>query len=278
VKTVVEVLKLSAAFLAERKAEPARRMAEELLSHVLKKQRIDLYLQFDQPVEERELSLLRELLKRAAKGEPVEYLTGEVEFYGAKIKVDRRVLIPRPETEILADLISKRLRGSVLWDLCTGSGALAISLKKKHPELAVAASDVSAEALALARENSRSNGAGVEFLQGDLFAPFEGRKADVIVSNPPYVTAKEYGELSPTVRDFEPKIALVGGERGVEFYERIARDAPLFMNAGGFVGLEIGSGQGAVVTKIFRDGAWPKLELLQDWAGKDRFFFAEANW
>lgn len=124
-KTIGEVLKLSAAYLEERKVERSRRMVEDLMAHVLQVKRIDLYMQFDRPMIESELVLLRELLKRGAKQEPFEYITGEVEFFGCRIRVDRRVLIPRPETEILVEKIAKEIREGVLWDLCTGSLATA---------------------------------------------------------------------------------------------------------------------------------------------------------
>ena len=276
-KTLGEVLRLSSAFLAERKAEPSRRMAEELLAHLLQVKRIDLYLQFERPIEEAELAQLREWLKRAAKGEPVEYLTGEVEFFGCRIRVDSRVLIPRPETEILTDHIAKRMKGEVLWDLCAGAGAIGISLKKKFPHLSVSISDLSEEALALARENIQLNGVEVETCQGDLLAPFAGRKADIVVCNPPYLSDKEYLEVDFSVRGFEPKRALVGGERGVEFYEWLAAELPPYLNGGSQVFLEIGATQGDAVKEIFHSGPWVKKELLSDWSGKSRFFFLEKQ-
>lgn len=277
-KTIGEVLKLSASFLEERKVDRARRSAEELLSHTLKIKRMDLYLQYDKPVEERELSILRELLKKKAKGEPLEYATGEVDFLDCRIKVDRRVLIPRPETEILASLIVKRLKGKplagkILWDLCTGSGCLGIALKKALPELTVVLSDVSKDALSLARENA--SGLDVELLEGDLLTPFQGRRADFIVCNPPYVSQAEYLVLDPSVRDFEPKAALVGGEKGTEYYERLQRDLPSYLNPGAQAFFEIGSGQGEAIKQIFSGESWSNQELLNDWAGHPRFFFLE---
>lgn len=265
-KPIAEVLKLSSEFLAERKIERPRRLAEDLLSHVLKLKRMDLYLQFDKPVVEAELSIVRDFLRRCGKGEPFEYVAGEVEFFGCKIKVDRSVLIPRPETEILVEMISKKVRGGSLWDLCTGSGCIGIGLKKARPELSVTLSDLSGDALSLAAQNAKLNGVDVEILQGDLLAPFQGRKVDCVVCNPPYISQGEYAHLDPSVRNFEPKLALVGGDRGTELYERLARELPACLNPGAQVFLEIGAGQGEAIKKLFPTG-----ELHRDWAGHDRF-------
>jgi release factor glutamine methyltransferase len=277
VKSIQELIHLSTLYLQERKVERARRSAEELLSRILRLKRIDLYLRFDCPLEEKELTRLREWLKRLAKGEPLEYITGEVDFFGCRIQVDSRVLIPRPETEILADWIVKKIRGNTLWDLCTGSGVLGIALKKALPHVKVSLSDISPEALALAQDNARENSADVELLLGDLLAPFGGRTVDAIVCNPPYISNKEYVEIAPSVRDYEPRCALVGGERGTEFYERLAEELPPYLNDKGQLFLEIGASQGAAVQEIFQSGPWGKSERLQDWSGKDRFFFLEKQ-
>jgi release factor glutamine methyltransferase len=266
-KTIGEILKLSTGFLSEKKIDRSRRIAEQLVSHALRLKKMDLYLQFDKPVIEKELSLIRELVKRASKGEPIEYITGEIEFFGCHIKTDPRALIPRPETEILVEKISKRAQKGVLWDLCTGSGCIGIALKKSHPELEVTLSDLSAEALQLAAENVQANQVEVNLLQGDLFAPFIGKKADWIVCNPPYLSEAEYVTLDPSVKDFEPRMALVGGVRGLEFYERFKREMPLFLNPGAQVFFEIGASQGSALQALFPEG-----ELQLDWASLPRFF------
>lgn len=277
-KTVGEVLSASAAFLEDKKIDRPKRLAEELLAYALRIKRIDLYLQFDRPVEESELSLMRPWIKRLAIGEPLEYIMGEIEFFGCRIKVDRRVLIPRPETEIMVDLIAKRIgRPASVWDVCTGSGCIGIALKKKFPEFAVSLSDLSVDALALAKENAVLNGAEVELLQGDLLDPFKDRKADVVVVNPPYVSVNEYFSIDPSVRNFEPMAALVAGDRGTEFYERLAGALPGFLNPGARVFLEIGSKQGDAVQRIFSLPVWSKCERLADWSGKDRFIFLEIQ-
>ena len=276
-KTVGEILNASTAFLLSKKVDRSRRLAEELLARALQMKRIDLYMQFDRPVVEKELEFIRIGIKRLIQGEPLEYILGEVEFYGCKIKVDRRVLIPRPETELLIDHIAKRLRGSAAWDICTGSGYIGIALKKKFPHLSVTLSDLSADALALATENALLNQVDVEILQGDLTLPFRGRKADLVAVNPPYVSRNEYDSLDPSVRDFEPEMALVGGGRGTEFFERLASELPPFLNPGAQLFLEIGATQGQAVQNIFSSPIWRKRELHSDWSGKDRFFFLEIQ-
>lgn len=272
-KTVGEVLRLSADFLAKRGIEKGRRITEELLAASLGIARLDLYLQFDKPIEESELISVREKLKRCADGEPVQYVIGEVSFYGAQIKVDSRVLIPRPETEILVDMIAKQISGGTLWDICTGSGCIGIALKKAKPALDVTLADISREALTLAAANAKLNGVDVTCVEGDLLGPLEGKKADVVVCNPPYISASEYLHLQASVRDFEPKGALVGGERGIEFYERLARELPPLLNPGARLFLELGTGQGEAVKQVF--GGRGRVE--KDWAGHDRFFFLEMQ-
>lgn len=282
-KSVAEVLNLSAHFLESKKIDRSRRLAEDLLAHILKCKRIDLYLQYERPLVNDELALMREWVKRCAFQEPIEYLIGEVEFLGCRISVDKRVLIPRPETEILVDLAIKKinslpdLKEKILWDLCTGSGCMGIALKKRFPALRVCLSDSSQEALELALENSRKNEVEVEIFQGDFLEPFRGRKADFILCNPPYVSAAEYTSLDSSVKDFEPKVALVGGERGTEFYERLAKEVPPLLNNKALVFLEIGAGQKEAIQKIFSSPVWSSCEPLKDWSGKDRFFFLEKD-
>jgi release factor glutamine methyltransferase len=276
-KMVSEILPLSTQFLQDRNIPNARRTVEELLAALFQCKRIQIYMQFDRPIVESELVILRDWLKRIAKNEPLEYITGEVEFFGCVFKTDSRALIPRPETELLVEMIAKKIQNQkILWDICTGTGCIGISLKKRFPELQVSLADLSVDALKLAQENALKNEADVAFCRGDLFEPFAGRKADLIVCNPPYVSVKEYLNLDPSVRDFEPQMALVGGETGFEFYERLARQAPQFLNPNGQLILEIGEGQGKKLFEIFSLPIW-KSQLVQDFASKDRFFFLELQ-
>lgn len=277
-KTLGEVLPLSSRFLSDRKIDRSRRLVEELLSSLLRCKRIDLYMQFDRPLDDSELATLREWLKRAAKHEPVEYIVGEIDFFGCTIKTDPRGLIPRQETELLVERIANQIKEQkIIWDVCTGSGCIGISLKKKFPNLEVSLSDLSVDAISLAKENGEKNGVEVKFCVGDLFAPFLGKKADLIVCNPPYISSGEYLKIDSSVRDFEPKMALVGGEYGVDFYERLAADLPDYLNDGGMVFLEIGATQGSRVKEIFASPIWKRIEVFQDLSGKDRFFFLEKQ-
>ncbi len=258
-KTIGEVIKLSGDFLK------SRRDAEEIIAHVLQMKRLDLYLQFDKPVIEKELVCIREMLKRCAKHEPLEYVIGEVEFYGCKIRVDRRVLIPRPETEILVYKIAKIAKKGILWDVCTGSGCIGIALKKANPDLQVTLSDISPEALSVTAENAKLNGVDVRILQGDLLEPFKGQKCDFLVCNPPYITEEEYEQLDPSVKNFEPKLALVGG---LKFYERLKKVLPAHFNLGGCAFFEISAHQAAHLQSLF-----PMGHIDPDWAGHPRYLF-----
>jgi len=254
---------------------------DKLLSHVLKMPRLDLYLQFDRPLHEEELSTFRSFLKRKAGGEPAEYICGEVSFFGCQIGISPDVLIPRPETEILVEKICLAIKeiplsGSRAWDICCGSGCMGIALKKRFPELAVTLADISEKALSVARENSRRNGVEVELLCGDLLAPLRGRpKAHLVLCNPPYISRKEFNELDRSVKDFEPERALIGGEDGLLFYERLSRDLPECLMPQAQVFLEIGAGQGKAVSDLFNAAHWKAKRVEKDWAGHDRFFFLE---
>lgn len=276
-KTLGEVLQLSAKFLSDKGVGSSRRMADELLSTLLNLPRIELYMQFDRPMETFELDRYRDYIKRAATGEPWQYIVGEVEFYHCKIAVSPKVLIPRPETEILVSKVVEQIPDQPLtvWDLCCGSGCMGIALKKARPQWNVALSDVSAEALAIARKNAEHNGAAVQFFQGDLLQPFAGQKADMVVCNPPYITESDYRGLDRGVREFEPKGALVGGPTGFEFYVRLAKELPRYLNPGAKVFFEIGTGMASQVVDLFQEACWIKKSAERDWASHDRFIFLE---
>jgi release factor glutamine methyltransferase len=212
----------------------------------------------------------------------LQYIHGQVEFFSCHFKVTRDVLIPRQETEILIDKIYQELsplslHGKKLWDLCTGSGCMGIALKKKLPSLEVTLSDLSNGALAIAKENANLNEVVVNFLQGDLLAPFQGKKTDFVVCNPPYISENEFQTLDSEVKNFEPRMALVSGNSGLEFYERLAKELPSFLNRGAKVWLEIGAGQGNALLSLFDKGPWKQFRCEQDWAGHDRFFFLEIE-
>ena len=273
-KTVREILQLSTSHLEKCGIRNSRRQAEEVMSNALEMPRMDLYMQIDRPLTEKEIDSCRAALKRRSEREPPQYIRGLVEFYHCTFKVCPDVLIPRQETEILVDQIAKSLKNEnspVLWDICCGSGCIGIALKKEFPDLKVVLSDLSKEALLVAEENANGNQTEVELLNGDLLAPFEGRKADYVICNPPYISEQEYTALDPEVREYEPRMALVAGAKGFEFYQRLATELPQYLNNGATVWLEIGATQGQGVKEIFNESCWKEFEIKQDWAGHDRF-------
>lgn len=282
--TILEILTLSAAYLKQNGTAHSRRQAEDLLCDALELDRMGLYLEHDRPLGEMELERIRSWLKRRGKGEPLAYIRGVVDFFGCRVHVTPDVLIPRQETEILVDLISKdlagqNLEGKSLWDVCCGSGCIGISLKKAHPMLSVVLSDLSEAALAVAKRNLEENELteGIEMLQGDLLAPFKEKKADFFVCNPPYVSKEELLKLDRDVREYEPHLALAGGETGLDFYERLAKELPHFLSPGAKAWFEIGGEQGNAVSSIFKAPCWKNCCIKKDWAGKDRFFSLEIE-
>ncbi len=279
-KTVKEVIALSTEYLEKLGLTSPRLHAEEVLAATLLCKRLDLYMHYDRPLQESELMLCRERLKRRGRHEPLEYIVGSTEFFGCCLELTQDVLIPRQETEILLSKALEKLRavnleGKTAWDLCTGSGCLALGLKKALPGLDVVASDLSHRALEVAKKNARKNAVEITFLHGDLFQPFSGKKCDIIFCNPPYVSEKEYPFLEKEVKDFEPKAALVSGDTGLEFYERLARELPSYLHSPAYLFFEIGTGQGEKVKSFFQPHSRFTYTVEKDWAGHDRFFFLE---
>lgn len=281
-KTVQEILLLSADYLRQKGIENARRQAEDVIADSLEIKRLQLYLLFDRPLTDPELDECRRNLQRRGTGEPSQYIRGEVDFLNCVFKVTPDVLIPRQETEILVDKMIRELsqhdlQGKELWDVCCGSGCIGITLKKHFPQLKVVLSDVSEKALAIAKENAADNKVQVEFLQGDLLQPFQGCKVNFFVCNPPYIAESEFAELDKEVKDFEPKEALISGPSGVECYERLAKDLPTHLSPGAMVWFEIGHTQGDAIGALFSGKPWVDRRIEQDYSGKDRFFFLEIE-
>lgn len=214
-----------------------------------------------------------DLLTERKKHVPVQYLTGEQEFCGLKFSVRPGVLIPRPETELLAEAVFRDSAGKRVLDMCTGSGCIAVTVAKLGTPSFVAASDYSAEALTIAKENAALREAEVTFFQGDLFENVEGMY-DIIVSNPPYIKSEVVEELMSDVRDFEPRMALDGKEDGLFFYRRICAEAKKYLNPGGRLMFEIGYDQGETVRSLLRAEGYTEIEVKKDYAGLDRMVFA----
>ena len=217
---------------------------------------------------------------------PLQHILGEAWFRGLSFAVDEDVLIPRQDTETLVEAVLREAAAysapSVL-DFCTGSGIIAVSLAREGAFSSVTASDISGEALLIARENAAKNGAEekILFAEGDLFRAktksgksLSQRSYDLICANPPYIPTAEIDELEPEVRDHDPRLALDGGKDGLDFYRRLAGEAAAHLNEGGMILLEIGSEQGALVRQIFEDAGWRECRIEQDLAGKDRVFSA----
>ncbi|MBA3957897.1 MAG: peptide chain release factor N(5)-glutamine methyltransferase [Parachlamydiaceae bacterium] len=281
-KTIFEIVKLSADYLQQKQVRNSRRQAEDLIGEVLGLSRIQLYVEAERPLTELELTRCREYLKRRAQGEPLQYIHGSVQFFDCTLKVTRDVLIPRQETEILVDKIIKKLakldlKGKVLWDVCCGSGCIGIALKKQMPDLEVVLSDLSPAALQVAKENALANDVTVEFVCGDLLQPFQGQKAHYVVCNPPYIASRELPSLEAEVREFEPKMALISGDTGLECYMRLAKELPEHLWPRSQVWFEMGTGQGEAIKGLFNQAPWVERRVECDWAGHDRFFFLEIE-
>ena len=258
--------------------------AELLLSHVLETSRLQLYLRFEMPVYPEHLAAFRELIKKRVAHAPVSYLTNRKEFFSLDFYVDSRVLIPRPETEVLVEnVLQTQETPCQLIDIGTGSGAIAISLAVNRPEWEMIATDISADALEVAQKNSVAHGCAdrLTFLQGNLFEPLEDLpdpRFDWIVSNPPYVSTAEYPSLLPDVRDHEPESALLAGADGLGVITCILEDAPRFLKPGGRVGLEIGHNHGPDVQDIVQsNSAYVGCQVINDYAGVERVVIATAE-
>ena len=277
--SVLEIIQKSSEFLSARGVESARLNAELLIGHALELKRMQLYLQFERVLTEPELEKIRPLVKRRSQREPLQYIIGTVEFGGLKLKVDRRALIPRPETELLIEKIvglCVQPPQSVL-DLGTGTGAIALALAKAFSEAQITAVDVSPEALALAAENVLASGFGprVRLINSAWFKELQpDDRFELIVSNPPYLTDAETDAAAPEVRGHEPRSALVGGLDGLVDLREIISAASPFLAPGGLLALETGIAQHAELMTLAAAHGFERIESGRDLTGRDRFIFA----
>jgi release factor glutamine methyltransferase len=278
--TVLEILATAREYLGEKEIENPRGNAEALLGKTLGLPRIELYLQHDRPLTAEQVAGYRELLRRRVKHEPLQLILGTVEFHGVSLTVEPGLLIPRPETEGLVErVIRETAQGGTspvrMLDIGTGTGCIAVAIAAALPEAEVDAVDLDFEAVRRTSHNAEQNGvaARVRAIRADLFSDrFESLVTppyDVVVSNPPYVTAEEYAELSPEVRNHEPRYALVAEENGLKFYRRIANLLPTLLKPGGLLAVEIGSSQNESVSAIFAD-VLSTSEVHNDLAGLPR--------
>ena len=282
--TVLEVIQRSTEFLAKRDVESPRLQAELLLAHLLALPRMKLYLNFERALSPAETDSMRDLVKRRGTREPLQHIVGSVSFCGLELAVNRSVLIPRPETELLAEsgwkfLASAGEAASAL-DLGTGSGCLAIALAAKCPAARVVATDISPEALAVAQANAARHGVAerIDFRAGDGFAAVLAEaRFDLIVSNPPYIATAEIATLEAEVRDHDPRLALDGGADGLDFYRRIAAEAGAFLKPGGKLMLEFGDGQAGALTSLFTGGKWIVEAVKDDYSQRSRILVTRAG-
>jgi release factor glutamine methyltransferase len=285
---ILEVISKTTEYFEKRGIESPRLTIELLLAHLLRKKRLDLYLEFERELDEETLAGLREMVKRRAAGEPLQYITGEAEFCGLRLMVDKRVLIPRPETELLVETVVERLKAESgkrgeeikIVDAGTGSGCIAVALARRLAGPEIWATDASREALDVARANAALHKVekNVRFLEGDLLEVLpDSLQADAIVSNPPYVAEGELAKLPKEVRDFEPVHALVAGEDGLKVIRRLVMNAKRFLSPSGFVALEIGAGQRPAVEELFGQQGYKVAGVLKDLQGHERVIVAQPK-
>lgn len=280
---VIELLNLATEYLSKRGFENSRLIAERLLSRCLNFNRVDLYLNFDRPLSAVDLERFRKMLKRRLQREPLQYILGETEFRSLPFKVNPSVLIPRPETEILVDIVLKKCKEKFqnesilsILDIGTGSGCIAVSLAKYLENVKITAVDISDSALKIATENAKVNGVenNIQFLKEDFlkfhFVKKLSKKFDVLVSNPPYVSAEDFEKLPKEVKNFEPVFALKDGQDGLTFYRKIAERMHELLNPAGFVALEVGLGQAHKVQNLFLNSDFSNVEIFKDLTGIER--------
>jgi len=280
--TVLEAIQKSTDFLVKKDVESPRLQTELLLAHLLKMPRMKLYLNFDRVLTATETDALRDLVKRRGLREPLQHIVGSTSFCGYEIAVNRHALVPRPETELLAEsgwqfLSTLNSQPSTCLDFGTGTGCIAIAVAAKSPAAKVTALDVSADALALAKENAARNNVAerIEFVQGDGFSALPASATfDLIVSNPPYIASAEIETLDPEVRDFDPRTALDGGADGLDFYRRLAAQAKPFLKSGGKLMCEFGDGQAPAIQDIFTAEKWIVEAVKDDYSQRARILIA----
>lgn len=241
-----------------------------LLQMVCKIERSYYYAHGEESVPEDQVREYEIAIRKRAERIPLQYIIGEQEFMGLKFKVNSSVLIPRQDTETLVEEAIRLLRpGMRVLDVCTGSGCVLISILKNVPDTTGIGSDISKQALLVAKENARLHEVEAEWVRSDLMDNITGTY-DVIVSNPPYIPTAVIATLMPEVRDFEPIDALDGREDGLHFYRRLMNEAGAYLNPGGWLCLEIGHDQGAAVSRMMRNAGFSQVEVVRDLAGNDR--------
>lgn len=280
------MLQWGTSFLAEKGFDESRLTIELLLSHVLRLRRIQLYTNFEKPLTHAELTSFKILLQRRLQHEPLQYIIGTTEFMGREFLVDKRVLIPRPETEVLAEATVRYAKENFpslslkILDIGTGSGCLAVICAAMIENAVVTAFDISNEAVDVARSNAERNGVGkkIAFSVRDVFdtsaADFAGR-FHLVISNPPYISKSEFDGLQPEIREFEPSSATTDGSDGLSFYRRVANLARSLLESNGAVIVEHAYNQAVAVQEIFRNAGWESVDSVRDYSGNARCIVAK---
>lgn len=297
--TILKLLRWTTDYFLEKGVSEPRASAEVLLAHVLGLSRLDLYLRYDQPLSPEELSRFKALMLRRRAGEPVAYLTGHREFWSLDFLVTPGVLIPRPETEILVSAAieaakefletepkteNRKSKTGPFWgvEIGVGSGAVVVSLARELPQITWLALDLSAAALAVARDNARRHGVAdrLHLVRGDLVAGLKTQpRFALMVANLPYVPRTAWEQLPKDIKDYEPPAALLGGEDGLDLIRVLVRQAHLFLQPGGCLALEVGAGQAELVLELLRQTeAYERLEIVTDYQGIQRVVRAQRGY
>jgi release factor glutamine methyltransferase len=283
--TILEILRWTARHFQEKEVSEPRTSAEVLLAHALNVTRLDLYLRHDQPLTAEELARFKTLVLRRRTGEPVAYITGHKEFWSLDFKVTPAVLIPRPETEILVSSVlevvsqkteNRKQKTSTYWGLevGVGAGAVIVALARELPQVRWVGVDISAPALAVARENAARHEAGdrISLLRGDLLAALQpGPRFHLLVANLPYVPRPVWEDLPKDIKEFEPRAALLGGEDGLDLIRPLVQAAPAILHPGGWLALEVGEGLAPKVAALMEAvGEYERIEKIPDYLGIQR--------
>ena len=273
-----DLISLSSAYLEKHAIAEARSLSELLAARLFNCGRLELYRYLDTVPETRLIDALRRGLKRVANGEPIQYVIGQWDFRKLTLKVDRRALIPRPETEQLVDLVLsspqlKQAAKPLIVDVGTGTGCIILSLAQEYARGVFVGIDISAEALSLAQENALFTGLNgrVMFAESDGCGEFDPASVDVLVSNPPYIPSQVINTLAPQIREHEPRTALDGGADGLNIYRSLLLDAVMVLKPGGAVFFEIGDEQGPALHDMLTEYGFTNIEIIKDYAGLDRF-------